>query len=148
MRQCSRFDDMQQWATKFNLTKPVQDARLTNIGSSQPTRITQPRPPNVCYCSSFFKNDASIKIFDMACPSESVEDPAMPSLESTPGNPRTILFFVCGIVHNQILWVLAKSGSVKNLIDDDVFSFLPFEPPLNQRNIPVYGGNGGPLDVR
>ena len=87
-------------------------------------------------------------IFDLACPSEIVEDPAMPSLESTPGNPKTMLFFVLGIVQNKTHWVLADSGSVRNLIDDDVFKSLPFQPPLNQRNIQVFGSNGGFLDIR
>ena len=87
-------------------------------------------------------------IFDLACSSGIVEDPAMPSLESTPGNPKTMLFFVRGIVQNKTHWVLADSGSVRNLIDDEVFKLLPFKPPLNQQNIQVFGGNGGPLNIR
>ena len=86
-------------------------------------------------------------IFDLDCPSKVVEDPAMPSFEYTPGNPRTMLFFVRGTVQNKTNCVLADSGSVRNLIYD-VFKSLPFQPFLNQRNIPVFGGNGGPLVIR
>ena len=94
MRQCPRYDDMQQWAAKFNHTIPVQDAKLMTTGSSKFLYPMQPRPPNPENSSSFFGEDASMTIFDLACPSEKVENPALPSLESTPKNPRTMLFVV------------------------------------------------------
>ena len=87
-------------------------------------------------------------VFDLSCPAEESVDPAMPSLESTPGNPRTMLFFVQGIIQNQTHWILADSGSVRNLIDYDVFRSLPYQPQLIQRDIQIFGGNGGPLDIR
>ena len=37
--------------------------------------------------SSFFGEDASMTIFDLSCSAEESVDPAMPFLESTPGNP-------------------------------------------------------------
>ena len=126
IRLCPRFDKMQQWATKFKPNKSAQDVRLTSTGSSQPPRPTQPRSPNPQNSSSFFREDASMTIFNLTCPSEIVEDPAMPSLESTPGNPRIMLFFVRGIVQNKTHWVLADSGWVRNLIDNDVVESLPF----------------------
>ena len=87
-------------------------------------------------------------IFDLSCLAEESVDPAMPSLELTEGNPRTMLFFVQGIIENQTHWVLADSGSVRNLIDHDVFRSLPYQPQLIQRNIQVFGGNDSPLDIR
>ena len=87
-------------------------------------------------------------VYDVSCPAEESVDPAMPSLESTPGNPRTILFFVLGIIQNQTHWVLADSSSVRNLIDYDVFRSLPYQLKLIQRDIQIFGGNGGPLDIR
>ena len=87
-------------------------------------------------------------VFDLSCPAEESVDPAMPSLESTPGNPRTMLFFVQGIIQNQTHWVLADSGSMRNLIDYDVFRSLLYQPQLFQRDIQVFGGNGGLLDIR
>ena len=87
-------------------------------------------------------------VFDLSCPAEESVDPAMPSLESTPGNLRTMLFFVQGIIQNQTHWVLADSGSVRNLIDYDVFRSLPYKPQLIQRDIQEFGGNGGPLYIR
>ena len=58
-----------------------------------------------------------------------------------------MLFFVREIIQNISHWVLADSGSVRNLIDDEVFKLLPFQPPLNQWNMQVFGGNGGLLDI-
>ena len=69
-------------------------------------------------------------VFDLSCPAKGSVDPAMPSLETTPGNPRTMLFFVQGIIQNQTHWVLADSGSVRMLINYDVFRFLPYQPQL------------------
>ena len=37
---------------------------------------------------------------------------------------------------------------MRNLIDEDVFKFLLFQPSLNEQNIQVFGGNGGPLDIK
>ena len=87
-------------------------------------------------------------IFDLSFPAKESVDRAMPSLESTPGNPRKMPYFVHGIIQNQTHWVLADSGSVRNLIDNDVFRSLPYQPQLNQRNIQVFGGNSGPLDIK
>ena len=87
-------------------------------------------------------------IFDLSCPAEESADPAMPSLESTPGNPRTMLFFVQVIIQNQAHYVLTDLGSVRNFIDYDVFRSLPYQLQLNQRDIQVFGGNGSPLNIR
>ena len=53
-------------------------------------------------------------IFGLSCTAEESVDPAIPSLESTLGNPRTMLFFVQGIIQKQMHWVYADSGSVEN----------------------------------
>ncbi len=40
------------------------------------------------------------------------------------------LFFVLGAVQTLPVWILADSGSVRNLIDEVVFNKLPFQPPI------------------
>ncbi len=47
------------------------------------------------------------------------------SEESTPGTPRMQLFFVLGAVQTLPVWILADSGSVRNLIDETVYKRLP-----------------------
>ena len=87
-------------------------------------------------------------IFDMSSFADESVESAMPYLESTPGNPRTILILVQGIIHNQTHWVLADSGLLRNLIADFLFRFLPFQRHLNHRNIQVFGGNACPINIR
>lgn len=49
----------------------------------------------------FLRKDASMTIFDVAFPSNIMEDQTMPSLESNPRNLRTMLFYVQRIVHSK-----------------------------------------------
>ena len=76
-------------------------------------------------------------------------DPAMPmSEESTPGTARMQLFFVLGAVHTLPTWILADSGSVRNLVDKIVYKKLPYQPPIRDPgDCRVIGGNGEPLDL-
>ena len=59
-----------------------------------------------------------------------VIDPALPAMsqESTPWTPRMQLFFIPGAVQTLPVWILADSGSVRNLIDESVYNRLPFKP--------------------
>ena len=53
-------------------------------------------------------------IYDLSCFAKESAKPAMPFFESTPRNPRTMLFFVLGIIQNHAHWVLSDSCSVRN----------------------------------
>ena len=80
-----------------------------------------------------------------------IVDPALPAMseESTPGTPRMQLFFVLGAVQTLPVWILADSGSVRNLIDEGVFNRLPYRPPLRDPGeVRVIGGNGEALDLK
>ena len=80
-----------------------------------------------------------------------VVDPALPAMcqESTPGTPRMQLFFVLGAVQTLPVWILADSGSVRNLIDEAVYNRLPFKPPIRDPgDVQVIGGNGEPLELK
>ena len=77
-----------------------------------------------------------------------VIDPALPAMnqESTPGTRRMQLFFVLGAVQTLPVWILADSGSVRNLIDEAVYDRLPFKPPIcDPGDVQAIGGNGEPL---
>ena len=114
--QCPKCNDMQRWGASFNPMRTPQNARAPNAESKLPPRFAQPRLPNPQTDSSLFSEEASMTIFDLSCPTEESEDPAMPSLKSTPGNSRTMLFVVRRIIQNQTHWVLKDSGSVRNLM--------------------------------
>ena len=98
--------------------------------------------------ASFFGEEPSMPIFDSPQPAESCDDAWMAALGSSPGNARTALSFFAGNIQNQTYWILVDSGSVRNLIDDRVFDSLPFQPPLRQRDVQIFGGNGGALSIR
>ena len=71
------------------------------------------------------------------------------SEESTPGTPRMQLFFVLGAVQTLPTWILADSGSVRNLVDEAVYKKLLYQPPIrNPGECRVIGGNGKPLDLK
>ena len=46
------------------------------------------------------------------------------SEESIPGAPRMQLFFLLGAVQNLPNWILADSGSVRNLISEAIYKKL------------------------
>ena len=59
------------------------------------------------------------------------------------------LFFVLGTVQTLPVWILADSGSVRNLIDEAVYLKLPFQSPLRDPgDVRVVGGNGEALELR
>ncbi len=80
-----------------------------------------------------------------------VINPALPAMspESTPGTPRMQLFFILGAVQTLPLWILADSGSVRNLIDEAVYNRLLYKPPIRDPgNVRVIGSNGEALDLK
>ena len=59
------------------------------------------------------------------------------------------LFFILGAVQTLPVWILADSGSVRNLIDESVYNRLPFKPPIRDPgDVRVIGGNGEALDLK
>ena len=59
------------------------------------------------------------------------------------------LFFVLAAVQTRPVWILADSGSVRNLIDESTFNKLPFQPRLREPgDVKVIAGNGEALDLR
>ena len=114
------------------------------------TKTNAARTSTVSDSSVNFKKDGTAVIFETEDSPVQVCDPALPmSDESTPGNPRMALFFVMGAVQTLPTWILADSGSVRNLIDEQVYKRLPFQPPIRSPgDCRVIGGNGEPLDLK
>ena len=82
---------------------------------------------------------------------EQVIDPALPAIseESTLGTPRMQLFFILGAVQTLPVWILADSGSVRNLIDEAVYNRLPYKPSIRgPGDVRVIGGNAEALDLK
>ena len=80
-----------------------------------------------------------------------VVEPALPAMspESTTRTPRMQLLFILGDVQTLPVWILADSGSVRNLINEFVYNRLPFKPPLRDpEDMRVIGGNGEALDLK
>jgi len=77
-----------------------------------------------------------------------VVDSAMPVI--TPQSPaRMRLFFVEGMIQTVPIWILADSGSTRNLISEATFNRLPFVPPMREPgDVRVVGGNGDELILR
>ena len=98
-----------------------------------------------------FKKDGTAIVCEGQQSPVQVLDPALPAMseESTPGTPRMQLFFVLAAVQTRPVWILADSGSVRNLIDESTFKKLPFQPRLREPgDVKVIGGNGEALDLR
>ena len=75
----------------------------------------------------------------------------MPAMSEKPTSwtSRMQLFFVLGAVQTLPVWILADSGSVRNLIDEAVYDRLPFKPPVRDPGgVRVIGGNGETLELR
>ena len=75
----------------------------------------------------------------------------MPSMseESTPGILRRQLFCVFGAVQTLPVWIVAYSGSVRNLIDESVYRRLPYQPPIRDpEDVRIIYGNGEALNLK
>ena len=59
------------------------------------------------------------------------------------------LFFILRAVQTLLVWILADSGSVSNLINESVYNRLQFKPPIRDPGgVWVIGGNGEALDLK
>ena len=98
-----------------------------------------------------FKTDGTAVLSESEKSPVMVLDPTMPAMneESTPGTPRMKLFFVLGAVQSLPVWIMADSGSVRNLIDEAVFKRLPFQPSVRDPgDVRVIGGNNEAHDLK
>ena len=63
--------------------------------------------------------------------------------------PRACNFSLCWEVQTLPVWILADSGSVRNLIDEAVYDRLPFKPLIRDPGgVRVIGGNGEAFELR
>ena len=164
-RFCPRFGesprDLGNYGSTSGASRMAGDARVSTSSSMRPsTTASQPqslssrpaatRPQNTqSSTTSFFGEDSpAMPIFESLQPAESCEEAWLAAMGSSPGNARTALSFFAGNIQNQTYWILVDSGSVRNLIDDRVFDSLPYQPPLRQRDVQIFGGNGGALSIR
>ena len=113
----------------------------------KPTSARTSTPPD---STSAFKKDGTAVVYETTDSPVRVCDPALPVCEgSSPGTPRMALFFVLGAVQTLPTWILADSGSVRNLIDEAVYRKLPYQPPIRDPgDCRVIGGNGEALDLK
>ncbi len=87
------------------------------------------------------QSESPVQVIDLALPAMSPE--------STPGTPLMQLFFILGAVQTLPAWILADSGSVRNLIDESVYNRLPFKPPIRDPgDVRVIGGNSEAFDLK
>ena len=115
-------------------------ARSGTARESEPPKPSAPRPSVPNEPNTTFKRDGTAVLHEPSPPEEpppqtetkpsderlpqgispvQVIDPALPAMseESTPRTPRMQLFFVLGAVQTLPVWILAYSGSVRNLIE-------------------------------
>ena len=137
MRECPRLEEAKRLLGKGSMTE--SNLKSTSARTSAPSDS-----------SSLFKKDGTAIVYDTEESPVQIIDPSLPmSEESTPGTPRMQLFFVLGAVQTLPTWILADSGSVRNLVDEAVYKKLPYQPPIrNPGGCRVIGGNGEPLDLK
>ena len=59
------------------------------------------------------------------------------------------LFFILGAIQTLPVWILADSGSVRNLIDENVYNRLFYKPSIRgPKDVRVIEGNGEALDLK
>ena len=59
------------------------------------------------------------------------------------------LFFVLGAVQTLLTWVLADSGSVRNLISNRIYKKLQYQSPIRvPGNCKVIGGKSKPFNLK
>ena len=128
--------------------RAVETASATKSESKPSPAVRTPLPSD---SSTAGKRDGALVLVESGESPVTIVDPALPAMteESTPGAPRMQLFFVLGAVQTLPVWILADSGSVRNLIDEAVFKKLPFQPPIRDPGeVRVIGGNGEALDLK
>ena len=131
---------------------PVVDAarRAVDVPTKIESESSKPRTSAPGDANTAFKKEATAVVYDAEDSPVQVCDPALPVSEaSTPGSPRMALFFIFGAVQTLPTWILADSGSVRNLIAEAVFNKLPYQPLIREPgDCRVIGGNGEALELR
>ena len=145
VRNCPSLTAAQQATERSGQARDTEPQKQVAAPSARPSVPNEP--------SASFKRDGTVVLSespspnhqplqeDSLPPSETmphgespvqVIDPAMPAMsqESTPGTPRMQLFFILGAVQTLPVWILADSGSVRNLMDEAVYNRLPYKPPI------------------
>ncbi len=118
VRECPQMETAKRLLSQESVSK--SDSKPT------PARTSALNDP-----TSMFKKDGTAVIYETEESPVRIIDPAMPmSEESTPGSARMQLFFVLGAVQTLPTWILADSGSVRNLVDETVYKKLPYQPPI------------------
>ena len=164
MQNCPSLPAAQQATERSGQARETEPPKQVAAPSARPSAPNEP--------SATFKRDGTAVLSESPSPdnqlaqtdspppseptpqSESpvqVIDPVLPAMspESTPGTPRMQLFFILGAVQTLPVWILADSGSVRNLIDESVYNRLPFKPPIRDPgDVRVIGGNGEALDLK
>ena len=137
-RDCSQLQTARQLLEQHN-RKPADGAEQSVLLKAPPRASTSADP------KVQFREGGTGVICQVGRSPIRVRDPALPMMgeESTPGSARMQLFFVLGAIQTLPVWILADSGSVRNLIDEAVYRRLPFQPPMQEPgDVQVIGGNG------
>ena len=144
LRNCPKLRTAQQLLAKSESKWDIAISRRDTVPRSSAT--SAPTETSVT-----FKRDGTAVLSESEESPVMVLDPTMPAMseESTAGTPRMKLLFVLGAVQTLPVWILAESGSVRNLIDEAVFKRLSFQPPISDPgDLRVIGGNGEALDLK
>ena len=117
VRQCPQLETVKRLLSQESVFK----------SDSKPTSA---RTSALNYATSAFKKDGTAVFYEAEESPVRIIDPAMPMSEkSTPGTARMQLFFVLGAVQTLPTWILADSGSVRNLVEM-VYKKLPYQLPI------------------
>ena len=128
-----------------------QAAKADRGGPESAEPRKQFRPPAQADPGTAFKLDGTAVLVDSDDSPVKILDSTMAAMseESTPGTPRMLLFFVLGTIQTTPVWILADSGSVRNLIDEALFKRLPFQPNIRDPgDVRVISGSGDALELK
>ena len=115
VKKCTQMEKAKQWLSQES----------TYTGDFKPTSVRISGPS---YSSSVFKNNNTAIVYETKESAVQIIDPSLHmSAESTPGAPRIQLFSVLGAVQTLSTWILADSGSVRNLLDEVIYKKLPYQ---------------------
>ena len=121
----------------------------SNVAKAESKADASSRKPFPVTDATKFVVDDLMEVEDAAqAPKPQVLDPATPAVP-TPNTSRIKLFFVESMVQSTPMWILADSGSSRNLISEITFSRLPFQPPLRPHgDVRVIGSSGEALHLK
>lgn len=117
--------------------------RAVNVPTIE-SDVSKPRTLAFGGAATALKKVGTEVVFDAKDSPVKVSDPALPVREaSTPSALRMTLFFILGAVQTLPTWILADSGSVRNLISEAVFNKLTYKPSIRDTgDCHVIGCNG------